>query len=128
MRPKRRPISLPARRRQQSQPAKRATVALVFLGQLAIDRHRHEVTVGDRVVHLTPREFQLLWTLTQRPGKVYRREELLTLVWGTETFVAVRTVDVHMAKLRRKLRTREDHPDIVETIWGVGYRLQIGPQ
>lgn len=128
MRPKQNPNSLPACGIQQSQPAKRATVALVSFGQLAIDRHRHEVTVDNQVVHLTPREFQLLWTLTQRPGKVYRREELLTLVWGTETFVAVRTVDVHIAKLRHKLRTRDNHPDIVETIWGVGYRLQIEPQ
>lgn len=111
---------------KQAQPASRATSVPLILGQLAIDRHRHEVKVRNQVVHLTPREFELLWTLAQRPGKVYRREELLNLVWGTETFVAVRTVDVHMAKLRHKLRRGDDQPDIAETIWGVGYRLRIG--
>lgn len=89
-----------------------------------IDRPRREVTVHNRPVHLTPREFGLLWVLALHPGKVYRREELLSQVWGKETFVALRTVDVHMAKLRHKLRSRNVQPDIAETIWGVGYRLR----
>lgn len=97
-------------------------------GPLALDRQRHEVTLSNQVIHLTPREFELLWTLAQRPRKVHRREELLALVWGAETFVTVRTVDVHMAKLRHKLRTKDDQPDIAETIWGVGYRLRTGLQ
>jgi DNA-binding response OmpR family regulator len=57
---------------------------------------------------------------------VYRREELLKSVWGEEIFVAIRTVDVHMAKLRHKLRGKAGRPDIAETIWGVGYRLRVG--
>lgn len=129
MPPKRRPsTALPARGMKKTEPATRATSARLILGPLAIDRHRHEVKVDGQVVRVTPREFQLLWTLAQRPGKVYRREELLNLVWGTETFVAPRTVDVHMGKLRQKLRTSDDQPDFAETIWGVGYRLRIGTQ
>jgi len=65
--------------------------------------------------------------LAQRPGRVYSREELLKLVWGEEIFVAARTVDVHMAKLRHKLRDKAGGSDVAETVWGVGYRLRIGP-
>jgi DNA-binding response OmpR family regulator len=84
------------------------------------------VKLLNQPIHLTPREFDLLWALASHPGKVFGREELLSQVWGKEIFVARRTVDVHMAKLRHKLRSTETQPDIVETIWGVGYRLRIG--
>jgi two-component system response regulator ResD len=79
--------------------------------------------VGRRLVHLTPKEFALLWTLATSPGKVFRREELLQEVWGN-VHVTVRTVDTHMAKLRGKLRTAPDGRDLAETVWGVGYRLR----
>lgn len=112
--------------RRRSQPLSRHSPSRLTVGQLCIDRLRQAVTLHNRSIHLTPREFQLLWALAQRPGKVYRREELLKLVWGEEIFVAVRTVDVHMAKLRHKLRDKTGRSDIAETIWGVGYRLRIG--
>lgn len=82
--------------------------------------------MDSQTIHLTPREFDLLWVLASQPGQVYRREDLLSQVWGKGIFVALRTVDVHMAKLRQKLRSTETQPDLVETIWGVGYRLRGG--
>jgi DNA-binding response OmpR family regulator len=54
---------------------------------------------------------------------VFKRDELLRLVWGEAVFVTVRTVDVHMAKLRQKLRA-DDRPEGIETVWGMGYRLR----
>jgi DNA-binding response OmpR family regulator len=105
-----------------SQSSKQDRLAV---GPLIIDRHRHEVRLYDHSFHLTPTECSLLCVLASRPGKVYRREELLKLVWGTGIFVEARTVDAHMAKLRQKLRVKGDDSAIAETVWGVGYRLRI---
>ena len=111
---------------QRSQSAGQQTAAQLSVGHLTIDRLRHEVKVHNRPIHLTPREFDLLWILALHPGKVYGREELLSQVWGKEITVALRTVDVYMGKIRQKLRSTDDQPDIAETIWGVGYRLRVG--
>src|SRR5262249_54389704 len=72
------------------------------IGDLEIDRRRFEVTMKGRSISLTVKEFQLLTTLAAEPGRVYGREELLDRVWGREGFVEPRTVDVHLARLRRK--------------------------
>lgn len=115
-----------SRRRKGSESMGQDTAQRLTFGRLTIDRLRHEVTVLGHPIHLTPREFDLLWALGLHPGRVYRREELLTQVWGNGVFVSARTVDVHMAKLRHKLRTSDEPSDFVETIWGVGYRLRSG--
>ena len=111
-----------ARRRQGGEAtAKRRHLKA---GPLAIDRERFEVTVGGRAVGLTPKEFELLATLVGAPGRVFRRDELLDLVWGRDGFVEPRTVDVHMARLRAKfLDAKVDLPG-VETVRGVGYRFR----
>ena len=123
---KRTPRVHPGRYKKDSQPTDPDRAVRLVRGTLTIDRLRHEVTVSKQRVHLTPREFELLWALASYPGKVFHREELLTRVWGKGIHVAPRTVDVHMAKLRQKLRSTESQSDLVETIWGVGYRLWIG--
>ena len=99
-----------ARRRQGGEAtAKRSHLKA---GRLEIDRERFEVTVGGRAVILTPKEFELLATLVAAPGRVFRRDELLDLVWGRDGFVEPRTVDVHMARLRAKfLDAKVDLPD-----------------
>lgn len=96
----------------------------VTVGSLTIDRQRQSVCMGRRSIHLTPTEFALLWALAARPGEVYRREELLQRVWGEGVYVTLRTVDVHMSKLRHKLRMPDDESDLAETVWGIGYRLR----
>ncbi len=96
----------------------------IVVGPLVIDRLRRLVQVGGRSIHLTPKEFALLVALSTQPGKLYRREELLRRVWGEGVFVDVRTVDVHMSKLRHKLRKNKDEPILAETVWGIGYRLR----
>ncbi|MFO0729899.1 MAG: winged helix-turn-helix domain-containing protein [Nitrospiraceae bacterium] len=62
------------------------------------------MTLRQRLIRLTRREFDLLWALAEQPGKVFRREELLGLSYGEKSTVTARTIDVHMAKLRHKLR------------------------
>jgi len=97
----------------------------VVIGPLTIDKHRDFVQMERRRLHLTRKELALLYALATSPGKIYRREELLREVWGHEgVFVALRTVDAHMSKLRHKLRTSESGLSLAETVWGIGYRLR----
>jgi DNA-binding response OmpR family regulator len=89
-----------------------------MLGDLHIDGARRIVTVADAPVHLTVTEFELLVRLARRPGVVCTREELLHDVWGYRGGSSTRTVDSHVASLRRKLGT-----DRIRTAHGVGYAL-----
>ena len=89
-------------------------------GTLTVDPARREVRVAGRLVDLRAKEFDLLLALVENQGLVLSREKLLDLVWGFDFYGQTRTVDVHVAHLRAKLRgcTAE-----IETVWGVGYKL-----
>ena len=78
----------------------------------------------DRVITLTPKEFELLALLANAPGRVFGRDELLDAVWGRDGFVEPRTVDVHVARLRRKFTAARVPAPGVETVRGVGYRFR----
>jgi DNA-binding response OmpR family regulator len=95
------------------------------VGNLRIDPRRREATVGDRRLELRAREFDLLAALARDPGVVLTRDVLLEDVWGTDFPGETRTVDVHVAELRKKLG--EDGP-AVETVRGLGYRLVPPPR
>jgi two-component system, OmpR family, alkaline phosphatase synthesis response regulator PhoP len=92
----------------------------IEVGGLRIDPRRREATVGDRHLELRAREFDLLAALARDPGVVLTRDVLLEDVWGTDFPGETRTVDVHVAEVRKKLAA--DGPQI-ETIRGIGYRL-----
>ena len=92
----------------------------VEVGSLRVDPRRREAYVGARRVELRPREFDLLAALARDPGVVLTRDGLLESVWGTDFPGETRTVDVHVAEVRKKLG--EDGPQI-ETLRGIGYRL-----
>jgi two-component system phosphate regulon response regulator PhoB len=89
---------------------------------LVLDRARHRVTRGGKDVHLGPTEYRLLDFLMQRPGRVFSRERLLDAVWGANTYVEVRTVDVHVGRLRKALR-QPGAPDLIRTVRSAGYAL-----
>lgn len=89
---------------------------------LLLDRGRHRVTRGGKDIHLGPTEYRLLDFLMQRPGRVFSRERLLDAVWGANTYVEVRTVDVHVGRLRKALR-QEGEPDLIRTVRSAGYAL-----
>jgi DNA-binding response OmpR family regulator len=93
-------------------------------GELEIDRQRFEVRMKGKVVELTPKEFELLATLVESPGRVFGREELLDMVWGRDGFVEPRTVDVHFARLRAKFLAAKVPSPPIDTVRGVGYRLR----
>lgn len=89
---------------------------------LVLDRGRHRVTRGGKDIHLGPTEYRLLDFLMQRPGRVFSRERLLDAVWGANTYVEVRTVDVHVGRLRKALR-QPGAPDLIRTVRSAGYAL-----
>lgn len=93
------------------------------LGELVVDEGTREVRLRGEPVGLTAIEFDLLATLASRPGFVFSRSRLLERVWGEHYFGDDRVVDVHVAKLRKKLKEDPKSPRFVETVHGVGYRF-----
>ena len=93
-------------------------------GDLEVDLERHEVRHGERKVHLRPKEFDLLALLARHPGRVFQRSELLDLVWGYDFPGYTRTVDVHVQQVREKLAAAGIIEPAIQTVWGVGYKLE----
>jgi DNA-binding response OmpR family regulator len=102
-------------RRSEPQEGKEKTVSL---GDVVLDRESHDVTVAGKPVELTAKEFDLLAYFMANPGLVVSRDLLLERVWGQEYPGGTRTVDVHVAQVRRKL----DRPDLIRTLRGTGYK------
>jgi DNA-binding response OmpR family regulator len=94
------------------------------LGELMVDPARHEVRWSGRQVELTPREFRLLETLARAPGRAFSRAELIERAFGADSEALDRTIDAHVANLRRKLEEGSATPSPIETVFGVGYRLR----
>ena len=88
---------------------------------LTMDTESRRIFINDREINLTTKEFDLLELLITNPGKVYTREQLLSLIWGADYPGDVRTVDVHVRRLREKVETNPSDPQYVFTKWGVGY-------
>ena len=91
---------------------------------VSIDTRSRSVKKADHEVALTPKEFDLLLALVRRRGAVASRLELLKEVWGHQAEVMTRTVDIHIAELRRKLEDDPSTPRHILTVWKAGYRLQ----
>jgi two-component system phosphate regulon response regulator PhoB len=95
---------------------------VVSYGDLRVDRTAHRVWRGDQEIHLGPTEFRLIDHLIQHPGRVFSREQLLNAVWGSDVFVEIRTVDVHVGRLRKAL-VKHGHEDPIRTVRTAGYSL-----
>lgn len=93
----------------------------IVKGDMRIDCESRRVTIGEKEVNLTAKEFDLLELLAMNPNKVYSRENLLNIVWGYEYPGDARTVDVHIRRLREKVEANPSDPKYVYTKWGVGY-------
>ncbi len=91
----------------------------LYVGDLEIDPDLVEVRKGDREVQLSPREFNLLYTLAKSPGRVFPRGSLLRQVWGDDEYIDERTVNVYVQRLRAKL----GDDGLIETVRGFGYRM-----
>lgn len=117
---------LMARVRAMMRRASPAAVGEVLShGDITLDAEQHRVTRGGNAIHLGPTEYRLLAVLMEKPGRVYSRERLLDLVWGRDIYVEARTVDVHVGRLRKALKSvGEDDP--IRTVRGAGYALDGG--
>ncbi len=93
----------------------------IISGDLYMDLDARRVFIQDKEINLTAKEFDLLELLVNNPNKVYSREQLLSIVWGYEYPGDVRTVDVHVRRLREKIEVNPKEPKYVNTKWGVGY-------
>jgi DNA-binding response OmpR family regulator len=101
---------------RRSEP--QAAAAVLTLGDVVLDRETHEVTIAGGTVDLTAKEFDLLAYFLANPGALLSRDQLLDRVWGVEYPGGTRTVDVHVAQLRRKL----GRPELIRTLRGAGYK------
>ncbi|MCA8902663.1 MAG: phosphate regulon transcriptional regulator PhoB [Hyphomonas sp.] len=95
----------------------------VIVGDIEIDRVAHRVTRDGEDIHLGPTEFRLLDYFMQHPGRVFSREQLLDTVWGSDVYVELRTVDVHVGRLRKALR-QGGGEDPIRTVRSAGYALR----
>jgi len=96
----------------------------IRLNGLVIDLQNHEVVDGDSVVLLPLKEFELLAQLAQYPGRLFSRDDLIRLVWGTDYVGDERTVDVHIKRLRQRFAGGEPH-FAIHTVRGIGYKLEV---
>ena len=92
---------------------------------LALDEESHRATLDGRVIDLTPVEFRLLRTLASSPGRVFSRDKLLENLYADHRVVTDRTVDAHVKNLRRKLEEARPGQELVRSIYGVGYKLEL---
>ena len=114
-------------RRTAQKAAPEAKGKIVEVGDLVLDCEGRRVTIAGREINLTAKEFDVLELLVFNPNKVYSRENLLNIVWGYEYPGDVRTVDVHIRRLREKIEEDPGNPAFIKTVWGTGFILEDTP-
>ena len=97
---------------------------ILSLKNMQIDVNLQKVLMNDVKVNLTPKEFSILQNLCSYPGKIYSRQEIIDLVFGLDFDGFDRTIDTHIANLRKKLKNADPENDYVESVYGLGYRLK----
>lgn len=112
-------------RRARTKPPVNEEPHVIEKGDMKIDCESRRIYIENREVNLTAKEFDVLELLALNPNKVYSRENLLNLVWGKDYPGDVRTVDVHIRRLREKIEQSPSEPKYVHTKWGVGYYFQV---
>ena len=111
-------------RRNSKKEAVQEKASKITVGDLSMDCDSRRVYIEGKEINLTAKEFDMLELLVFHPNKVYSREVLLNTIWGSEYPGDVRTVDVHIRRLREKVETNPGEPKYIHTKWGVGYYFQ----
>ncbi len=99
-------------------------ITLLTVHNLTVDMENYNVHLDGHTISCTPKEIELLFHLMKRPGRVFKREELLAHIWGYDYFGDARTVDTHIKRLRRKLAVPADSLWDIVTVWGAGYKFE----
>ncbi len=97
----------------------------ITVGNLWVSADDYLARIGDQPLTLTKKEFEILWTLAEHPGKMFSRDHLLSSLWGYDYFGDTRTVDTHIKRLRAKAEALRPEGFSIKTVWGVGYRLEV---
>ncbi len=111
------------RTKSAADPAGAKDETPIVRGRLRIDPARREVTIGDRQMELTPKEFDLLRLFASNPGRVFPRKYLLEKIWDYSYEGYDRTIDSHINRLRAKIEDNPENPQMVLTVWGIGYKF-----
>lgn len=98
-------------------------IAIVSIGRFVIDTAKHQVTKSGEPIRLTPKEFKILLALARTPDTVLSKEQLVEKAWGAEFVGETSSITVFIKKLRGKIEDDPSDPHIIETVWGIGYRL-----
>lgn len=111
------------RRRNEKKTKLIEKASVISAGDIKLDLSSRDTTILDRNINLTAKEFDIFELLVSNPGRVYSREELLNIVWGAKSKDAseLRTVDVHVRRLREKVEIDPGNPKYIHTKWGIGY-------
>lgn len=107
-------------RRLNDEPTNNVVNDIIKVGNLTINKEKVMVFKDDEAIALAKKEFELLYLLASKPGKVFTRDEIFNKVWGTDVIVGNRTIDVHIRKVREKIGD-----DYIRTIKGIGYKLEF---
>lgn len=107
--------------RRLTKPVEKEDDSMIIAKDMKLDREGRRVYIEEREINLTAKEFDVLELLVLNPNKVYSREKLLKIIWGEDYPGDVRTVDVHIRRLREKVEKKPSDPQYVHTKWGVGY-------
>ena len=102
-------------------PKPKENQSMFISGDITLDYNFRRAVIKDKTIELTGKEFDLLELFVKNPGKVYTRENLLDIAWGFDYLGDVRTVDVHIRRLREKIEENSADPKYIKTKWGVGY-------
>lgn len=113
------------RRIQNIQANSSADTAKTIIGPIVIDKDQHIVTVNEKELHLTTSEFDILYLLASEPGRVFSSEYIFEKIWQEKALGASKTVMVHISNLRDKLRVAMAGENVIKTIWGVGYKIEL---
>lgn len=97
---------------------------LIRIESMVIDKRKHKVTIEDKEIELTAREFEILYLLATNRGRVFSAEEIFARVWKERYFQSNNTVMVHMSRLRDKIEHNMNGSKVIHTVWGVGYKIE----
>ena len=112
------------RRNKRKAAVTPATPKIITSGKMKLDIEAKRLYINENEIKLTVKEFDILKLLAENPGKIYSREQLLTLIWGSKYPGDARTVDVNVRRLREKIEENPAKPEYVHTKWGMGYYFQ----
>ena len=112
------------RRNRRKTPTAQEEPKVIVSGSMKLDIDAKRLYIDEKEIRLTVKEFDILKLLAENPGKIYSREQLLTLIWGTKYPGDARTVDVNVRRLREKIEENPAKPEYVHTKWGMGYYFQ----